>query len=204
MNKLALIAEANQNLVDIMIDDNDSRNTLVNNAYRIYYTGDTWNADIETKDGFSLNFDPSSVTQEELEKINYIYRATIFYYYSEYINNENCIDFADYISSHNFDDFPETVVPGVDTNNYYMATIGWCDSLRRGELSLKNITSDINISMNEITMFDGTIIIPSYQCDLYMGGEDTGLKMLFDDHGNFLNFNDENAQIEFYNPFPEG
>lgn len=158
---------------------------------------------IETSDGFSLNDDNDLVSR------SLIYDGLFTNYFYDYINNGGSYyDFAEYVSSHTKDDLIglNSVMPteiresGFDTNNYVVWNVAWIPSLD-GTLTIQNFTEDITVSSSKINSFDNKTVDVAYQCDIYMDDKDTGLKAVFDKDGNFLNFNDENAQIDMIIPF---
>ncbi|MCR5023753.1 MAG: hypothetical protein K6A90_05400 [Lachnospiraceae bacterium] len=156
---------------------------------------------LSTKDGVEMS------DQKNMDIAGF---ATCMYYFDNYINNNGeYFDFADYISNNNFDTF-KTIADNhnkfftenntTDTSYIAIRNVIWTPSMYDKEMSVKNITDEITISAKPLMFLDGSLIDPKYQCDIYLDGEDTGIKMLFDENGNFLNFNDENAKIVFVNP----
>lgn len=142
-----------------------------------------------------------------------IYFQTICKYYYDFINNDGeYFDFADYISSHDMNDLviyynamsDDTQKEGrevLDTNYGTMYNMQWIPSLCNGEMTIENVTNEPTVAAKHVILIDGSKADVASQCDIYLDGKDTGIKAVFDKDGNFLNFNDDEANIEKEIPF---
>lgn len=167
-----------------------------NNVLYELFTGVTNGIDVTTKDGINL-----TQTGDFLVVRN-LYHGLTTYYFDNYINNDGqYFDFADYISSHDYDEIANyngLKEAAYDTNDWLMINVVWVEFLS-DELTIQNIV-DSDFIQEEVKT-SGDPIKVAYQCDIYSDGEDTGLKILFDENGNFLNINDNESKLEFVVPF---
>lgn len=196
LEKLGLAKTAYKELTDHMDKPAES------NALYAFYTNHAYYMDLETKDGISLS------DSNNLREIGRIYNGVCTYYFDNFINNGGeYFDFADFISSHNYEDFDKmaTLADSVtDTDECYMLSIVACESLF-GTLSVKNISNEISVKLSSIRMPNNEMKEAAYQCEIVMDNKDTGIFMLFDTDGNLLNFNAENYQgyPEYVMPFEQ-
>ena len=198
LEKLGLAKTAYKELTDHMDKPAES------NALYAFYTNHIYHMDLKTKDGINL-LDESD---ESTRKIGRIYNGVCTYYFDNFINNGGeYFDFADFITSHNYEDFDKmaTLADSVtNTDECCMLSIIICESLS-GTLSVRNISNEVTVEYKTIRMPNNEMEEAIYQCDIFMEDKDTGLKMLFDKDGNLLNFNSENYQNypEFVMPFEQ-
>lgn len=194
--KLARATKAFQEL------KNNQDKVLETNVQLATITGNIEPTDAESTDGVAL-----SCNNEENTQNTYLTYLSVFTkYYDEYINNNGeYFDFEEYYKAHtsteildygNMKAFNDALGGNYNSNECYLRNMIWFDSLN-GDLSIKNITDNISVNCKVISMPYNKTTDVAWQCDVYSDGEDTGLKMLFDKDGNLINFNDENAKIEF-------
>jgi len=159
-------------------------------------------AEAESKDGYTLGDETDEYGSKYI--LETTYESLYLQYFDNYINNNGeYYDFTDYYKECNYLDLVDYSKDEreTDTSKVFMWNTTWIPSItiKGGETSIENITDDISIQYNDIWVPEGKDGKVAWQCDIYVDGEDTGLKMVFDKDGNFLNINDEEAKIEFVN-----
>lgn len=167
-------------------------------------TAYTLGIDVTTKDGINLlttldSFD--SQTWFKALSVMVSVPCTDFYNYIN--NNEDHFDYKNYIESNTYNDLVK-LIEMTDEEEYQadsytmMSLLIWMDTLisTEGEISVRNITDNITVDYPEVRIPDGTVSTVAWQCDIYKGEEDTGLKLEFDAEGNLLNLCTDDPKVE--------